>query len=233
MTGYRALLHSDTPSLAGSRQSQEHLHNRRSSIRSTNKNGNTVGETSEDKKDATKKKFKIDDLITGTIGKKRARSHSATLPNPLIRGKVKHTTSTCSTDSTVSSRKSIKGVSKTNSLTAITAPRIQMPVRPSNTLKLPPGPLLTSHHRLLKMKLAPLAAVESQLLCELSTPMEEGESRRPCPLGRLKDHKELIVRPLRGWEEKFGRLRIGTPRWLKEEPMARGPDDPSHIISAW
>jgi hypothetical protein len=100
--------------------------------------------------------------------------------------------------------------------------------------ELPSGPFLTSDHRLLKMKLMPLAAVENQLLQELSIPAaDEVEPRCSCPLGRLGDHKELIIRPLRGWEKKFERLRIGALGWLKEEPKAKRSDDPSHIISAW
>jgi hypothetical protein len=34
----------------------------------------------------------MDDLIAGTIGKKRVRSHSVTLPSPKIGGKDKQTT---------------------------------------------------------------------------------------------------------------------------------------------
>lgn len=120
------------------------------------------------------------------------------------------------------------------SLVSAPAPGHNIPTRPSDPLELPSGPFLTSDHRLLKMKLMPLAAVENQLLQELSIPAaDEVEPRCSCPLGRLGDHKELIIRPLRGWEKKFERLRIGALGWLKEEPKARRSDDPSHIISAW
>lgn len=240
MAGYHALLRSDIPNLADSRQSQDHQsgrQNRASFIRSTSENGNTGGKMRKDKKGTSKKTFTMDDLILGPIHMKRARPYSASLSSLIIGGKDRQTTSTTSTDSTVSYGKPIKGsrnISKTNSLTAVPAPRHQIPFRPSSTLKLPTGPFLTPYHRLLKMKLTPLAALESQLLDELSTPaMGEDGTRCSCLLGQLRDQKELIIRPLRGWEDKFGRLRIGTPRWLKEESKVRSPDDPSHVISAW
>lgn len=226
----------DTPSLAGSKAHRSRHQGWTPYIRSTNTNENTEGEAYKDQKDAAKKGALMDDLIIGATGKKRMRSHSA--PNLITGGKGEQTTSTSYTGPTISSYgKHIKGsrnISKANSLIAVPVLRRQIPLRPPNTLKLPTGPFLTRHHRLLKMKLTPLAAVESQLLEELSTPaMEEDETRCWCPLGRLWDHKELIIRPLRGWEDKFGRLRIGTRRWLEEEPKVRGPDDPSYIVSAW
>ena len=226
----------DTPSLAGSKAHGSHHQGWTPYIRSTNTNGNTEGEAYKGKKDAARKESMMDDLIIGTIRKKRIRSHSA--PNLITGGKGEQTTSTSSTGPTISSpgkpTKGSRNISKANSLIDVPVLRRQIPLRPPNTLKLPTGPFLTRHHRLLKMKLTPLAAVESQLLQELSTPaMEEDETRCWCPLGRLWDHKELIIRPLRGWEDKFGRLRIGTRRWLEEEPKVRCPDDPRYIVSAW
>jgi len=237
MTGDRTPPHSDSSSFAGSRSSHEHGSGRKHwarLVRSTHKNRGTEGEATKVKKNAAKMNFTMDGLINEHLTRKRARSHSATLPSPIIEGKGKQTTSTSSTDSTLSSRKPIGVSRKTRSLIATPAPSYQISRRPSNIVKLPTGPLLTSHHRLLKMKLTPLVAVESQILHEFSIlATDEVETRRPCPLGRLRDHKELIIRPLRGWEEKFGHLRVGTSRWLKEEPKVRGPDDPSNIISAW
>jgi hypothetical protein len=241
MIGRRTLPCSRTSGSADSGQSSEHESDskHREFVGSTHQNGDTEGEASKDKKDALRKKFTtgiMGGLINGNIGK-RARSHSTTLPSPMTQGKDTQISPTSSTDPTVSLEKYHKGSrgnSRTNSLTISPTSCHQIHSRLSNTLKLPAGPLLTSHHRLLKMKLAPLAAVESQLLYELSIPArDEVGTRSPWPLGRLGGHKELIVRPLRGWEEKFGRLRIGTPKWLKEEPKVRDPDDPSHIISAW
>lgn len=224
-----------------SRERGSHNKHREISNSSTHENGDTEGEAKKNKKGATKKKISmdgIDELINGNIWKKRARSCTAALPNnPIRKGKYKEISETSSADSTLSLGRCLegyRGISRTSSL--IEAPGLCHQIRSqlSDGLKMPRGPLLTPHHRLLKMKLAPLAAVESQLLYELSIPAEdEVDTHCPWLLGRRRDHKEFIIRPLRYWEEKFGRLRIGSPKWLKEEPKVREPNDPSHIISAW
>jgi len=243
ITGHRTLPHSHKSSFAGSGPSRDHGSDskyRALFVRSTYKDADTVGEAGKDKKGAGKNNFTMDimdGLISGDTRKKRARSHSDAPPNSISTGRDKQISSTSSTDSTLQLGRCIdrpRGSLTANSLIISSAPRRQIHPRQSNTLELPTGPLLTSHHRLLKMKLAPLAAIESQLLYEFSIPAgDEAQTCYLCPVGRLRDYKELIVRPPRDWEEKFGRLRIGTPKWLKEEPKARDPDDPSYIINAW
>lgn len=220
-----------------SRERGSHDKHRAISHSSTHKNGDTEREARKNKKGAAKKKFSIEgvgELINGNNWKEQARSYSAALPNnPIRKGKYKEISAASSADSTLSPG-GARGISRASSLNVSPAPRHQIRSQLSDVLKLPTGPLLTPHHRLLKMKLAPLAAVESQLLYELSIPAEdEVETHCPWQLGRRRDHKELIIRPLGCWEEKFGRLRIGTPKWLSEEPKVREPNDPSHIISAW
>ena len=245
MTGHHTLPCSPTSSFANSELSRGHgpeSTHRAFSVRSTHsthRSGDMEGEARKNKKDTAKKKFTIDVIVeffNGNIWKKRTRSCSATaiLPNPIRKGKDRQISLTSSTCSTLSPGKGYRGISRSNSSTVAPAPCHQIRSQLADIFKRPAGPLLTPHHRLLKMKLAPLAAIESQLLYELSIPAEdEVESRCPCSLEQLGDHKELIVQPLGSWEEKFGRLRIGTPKWLGEEPKVRDPDDPSHVISAW
>jgi hypothetical protein len=231
-TEYNTLPCSDASSIPDSEQSQKHRLGRKhwaSFVRSTKKGGNTDEEASKNEKTALKKRFTLDDLI---LGRNRARSHSVNVPDLTTRRNDKRTSSASSTCSTFSLKpiEESPSTSKTNSSISAPAPSHRIFSPPPSILRLPTGPLLTAHHRLLKMKLAPLAAVESQLLQELSTPaVDEVETR--CL--RLSDRKELIIRPLRSWGEKFGRHRIGTPKWLEEETKVRGPDDPSHIINAW
>jgi hypothetical protein len=236
IAGHHTLPRSRSSSIANSEISREHgseSKHRANSVRSTHKNGDTEGEARKGKKTVAKK-FSMDVIDGFFNGKKRARSCSATLPNPIGKGKDQQISSTSPAGTTLSLGRcadGYRGPSRSNSLIVTPASRHQIRSELSNILEQPIGPLLTPHHRLLKMKLAPLATIESQLLDELSIPAEdEVVTHCPCPLGRPRDRKELIVRPLRGWEEKFGRLRIGTPKWLREEPKF---SDPGHIISAW
>lgn len=242
MPGHRILPRSRSSSIANSELSREHgpeSKHQASSIRSTHKNGGTEGDVRKENKDAAKQLSMdvIDVFFKGNIWKKRTQPCNDTLPKPVRKEKDQQISSTSLTGATLSPGRFSEGyrdTSRNNSLTAAPVPRHHNRSQLSNILERPTGPLLTPHHRLLKMKLAPLAAIESQLLYELSIPAEDDvEISCPCPLGRLRDHRELIVRPLRGWEEKFGRLRIGTPKWLREETKLLDPGDPGHIISAW
>ena len=197
MTGHRTLPCCPTSSFANSELSSEHgpeSTHRAFSVRSTHsthRNGDMEGEARKNKKDTAKKRFTmnvLDEFFHGNIWKKRTRSCSATatLPNPIRNGKDRQNSSTTSTCSTLSSGKGYRGISRSSIVAP--APCHQIRSQLADIFKPPAGPLLTPHHRLLKMKLAPLAAIESQLLYELSTPAEdELETRCPCSLGQLGD----------------------------------------------